>query len=70
MTPLDEQITGYANAYTKIINDTAEKLLVRFKSNKKARVFLRQQLAYTANHETHEFILKVIKKLESIALNC
>ncbi|MFR0575411.1 hypothetical protein ACLUW3_00205 [Limosilactobacillus reuteri subsp. suis] len=58
-----------SESYAKLINDYATELLNKFGSNKKARAFLREQLANTANPETHEFIFLMVKRLEQIALN-
>ncbi|MBB1069218.1 hypothetical protein H5S40_03495 [Limosilactobacillus sp. RRLNB_1_1] len=58
-----------SESYVKLINDYANELLDQFESNKKARAFLREQLANTANPETHEFIFLMIKQLEQIALS-
>lgn len=58
-----------SESYDKLINDYAIKLLDEFDSNKKARAFLREQLANTVKPETHEFISLMVKQLEQIALN-
>lgn len=64
-----EQFKKLANDYSKMINDYTDGLLLTFGSNKKARIFLREQLAFYSNSQTHELIDNLIRNLEQLALN-
>lgn len=55
--------------YNHLTHSYAQSLIKEFGSNKKARTFLREQLAKYSSQETHEFIALMVKRLERIALN-
>lgn len=64
-----EQFEKISNEYGLFISGTVCELLDLFGSNKKARAFLREQLAFHSDYQTHELINVLTRELERIALN-
>ncbi|WP_034537421.1 hypothetical protein [Limosilactobacillus oris] len=69
MDSLRAAFEAKSEEYNRLTQSYAQSLVKEFGSNKKARGFLREQLAKYSSQETHEFIELMIKVLERIALN-
>lgn len=69
MDSLQAAFEAKSAEYNRLTYSYAQSLVKEFGSNKKARGFLREQLAKYSSQETHEFIALMIKLLERIALN-
>lgn len=65
---MDPTFVMSASLYENLVSFYALSLLRRFKSNKEARHFLREQLAYTDDKDKQKFAKLVIEELESMAL--
>lgn len=65
---MDPTFLMSANLYENFVSFYALSLLKKFKSNKEARYFLREQLAYTDDKDKQKFAKLVIEELESMAL--
>lgn len=65
---MDPTFLMSASLYENLVSFYALSLLKRFKSNKEARHFLREQLAHTADKDKQKFAKLVIEELEAMAL--
>ncbi len=65
---MDPTFVMSASLYENLVSFYALSLLRKFKSNKKARYFLREQLAHTADKNKQKFAKLVIEELEAMAL--